>query len=196
MRNNKGVTLVELLIASALLLLATTAIYNIYIHTTNSFSRTAIKDKDRSDAAFAIKIMERDIRELESSSTFEAIALATTNDIIFYSDYDNDDVPEKIEYVLTNGILYGKITQPDSNNPPYTYNGAPITKTIAQNITNNQIFSYFSGYETALTSLPLSAAERQKVKLIKLDITIDSSGSDEPPPTALEDEVNLRNQND
>lgn len=194
LRNEKGITLVELMVAFVLLSLITITVYNLYLYAARSMQHSTNKLRDRQRASFASKLMERDIREIEESAGFESISLANANNLIFYSDFDNDEAPEKVEYILTSGILYRKVTEPDSNDPPYTYTGTQKTATACLNVTNNQMFRYFSEYETELTSLPLSAAQRQTVKLIKISISVDSTPGELPPGINLETDVNLRNQ--
>ena len=75
------------------------------------------------------------------------IALADDHEFIFYADYDDDDVVERIRFFVDGDEFKRGIVEPDNSTPP-VYNGTETIKVIARNVANNiasgePVFEYY-----------------------------------------------------
>lgn len=196
LKKNEGVTLIELMVAMALTMLIATAIYNVYGSSAKNMQMSFVRNRDREIVSNASHVIQRDLRGITVSTNFESVALADDKNITFYTDSDSDDLPEKISYTLANSTLTRRLYQPDNDVSPYTYNSEPAMSVLADDVTNTGAFSYYSDFSTTMTSLPLSSADRQKIRIVEILLAVDSNGSEPPPPSDVLFNVNLRNTND
>lgn len=142
--------------------------------------------------------MGKNIREVNMAETGaypikEALPLSLT----FYANFDSDAPVERIRYFLDGTNLRRGITEPDINPPNYNDLNEKIT-TIAsfvRNDVNNPIFTYFDeSYNGSTRTTPLpSPVEIKKIRLIRINLTIDVDTIKKPLPYSLETEINLRN---
>lgn len=127
------------------------------------------------------------------------IELANDNEIIFYSDYDNDGDTEKIRYYMQNTSLIKEIIEPTSN--PVTYPaGTEITREISSNIRNNTIpiFYYFnSNYPADTQSNPLSTpADLLQISMVQIFARINTQEASPDTDYVSNIFVHIRNLKD
>ena len=75
------------------------------------------------------------------------IELADDHEFVFYADYDDDDVVERIRYFVEDNTFKMGIIEPNDDMPP-TYTGTEVIKDLANNVRNDlasgeAIFEYY-----------------------------------------------------
>lgn len=125
------------------------------------------------------------------------IKIASSTEFIFYSDIDNDDLKEEIKYFLEGGDFKKSVIKPTGQ--PFSYNKKDeIITNIIHDVTNNIIFEYFdSNYDGTSSSTPLiSPVAPADVRLVKINLVIDSDPFKPPAPLFITTQVSIRNLKD
>jgi prepilin-type N-terminal cleavage/methylation domain-containing protein len=126
----KGITLVELLVAMTIMVVLSTMIIGAWVTLTNAYSFSSRSDKQRDLARQAIDRMAREIRDAQEpiGTTSPAINLAYPNEIRFYSTFNTADAatptaaPRLTRYVYKitdiangTGAVYREFPGPDGD---------------------------------------------------------------------------------
>ena len=110
-RGQRGITLVELLVAMSIMLVLSTMIVGTWITLTNAYSFTSRSDKQRDFARQAIDRMAREIRDaqqpLDGSTT--AFTQAYPNEVRFYSTFNTAGAAEPASEPRLTRLVY-KVT--------------------------------------------------------------------------------------
>ena len=117
LRRQRGMTLVELLVAMTILAVLSTMIIGTWISLTKAYSFTSRSDRQRDLASQAIARMAREIRDAQKgpSSATTPIAIANANQIQFYSTFNmaGNDVPTSsprlTRFILRGGTIYREL---------------------------------------------------------------------------------------
>jgi len=144
----------------------------------------------------AITPMIREIRTARAAQTGSyTIELANANEIIFYSDYDNDNDTERIRYTRVNNTLEKGIIEPVGFPPTYPLN-QEVVRPVTDQIRNQAepIFYYFNGNWPADTANnPLATpAQVSEVKLVRIYLRINTIENDPGSDYILESYSQLR----
>ncbi len=141
------------------------------------------------NAREAAEVITRELRETNFSDHGEyALANIEPDDLVFYSDVDDDGKMDKVEYSLEGTVLERKITQPGENN---NYSGEPKINIIARYVSNGEepLFVYYDE-DNVVTGI------KQEVRLIRINIKVDVDPEKPPLPYILESDIHLRNLKD
>jgi len=184
-RNQKGYTLIEMLVTIGIFSLAMTAAsyfayagfryYNFILH------QAAITNALQS----SINVMSKEIREMsQADSGAFALETAEDNEIMFYADIDDDDDVERISYFKDGNCLNKGSTEPSGE--PATYpNENEVIEEINCNLDNTAeepVFEYYDNYPDA-SSLLATPAEVNEVKVVKIFLRFSVQGK-QPLPTS------------
>ena len=137
-----------------------------------------------------------EVRSVESSATGAfPIKEAGTSTFAFYSDIDNDDEIELVRYFLDGTSFKKGVTNPTGNPIVYESGDEKITYIINNVLTSESIFKYFdSSYTGSSTSTALvSPVAPIDVRLIKVNLIVDSNGDGIDPEAQVSTQVTLRN---
>lgn len=186
------------MVTIALILIVGIAIGSLLSNTQKFYYHTNDRIQARQESSHVIRMMERELRQItKASDDFESVELADKNRLVFFSDIDNDNKPEKISYQLNGQEIIKTITQTSNDAAPWEFNGAQNQQKVTESATNNDakpMFTYYSAMDQQLSQVPLSMPNREAVKIIKIEIRILL------PKGVKEDrydtEVYLRNKND
>lgn len=190
----KGVTLAELMIAMILTLLLASAVYSIYASTTRSMSDSYNRNQDRETTSIASRLIQKDLREILKSTDLDSISYADKSNLTFYADIDHDNLPEKIAYSVSDETMTRNLYEPVNTEAPFNFSTIPTAMALAEHVTSNQIFSYRADYNTEMTAFPVSEPDRKLIRIIEVDLSVDSTGVDAPPTaTNVFFDVYLRN---
>jgi prepilin-type N-terminal cleavage/methylation domain-containing protein len=151
------------------------------------------------DARRVVKTIASELREASPSSTGAyPIALASTSELIFYGDIDNDGTKERVRYYLSGLILKKDVVKPTGN--PLTYSGGTTTSNIINDIRNSStsIFTYYdTNYDGTTTTAPLAyPIDILAIRLIQVNIAVDRDPYRSPVPLYINTQVSIRNLKD
>jgi hypothetical protein len=152
------------------------------------------------EAKLAMRRLIAELRTAEPSNTGTyPIELATKDNLIFYSDINNDGKRERLRYFIDNKIL--KRGQVSVSGQPYVYDLATESvSTVINDIinVNNLVFSYYDhNYDGTASSSPLvEPVPVESIRLIKVEFLIDANSEQAPVPIYLTSQVMMRNLKD
>jgi prepilin-type N-terminal cleavage/methylation domain-containing protein len=192
-----GFTLIEIIVVVAITALLGVAVSTFFIDT---FSLQRIISGNLSasgDARRALKTMTAEIRTASPSSlgTY-ALSDAATSTFTFYSNIDDDAVKERVRYFIDAGDLKKAVLKPTGN--PLAYDGAEAMSTLVHDIQNgtSSLFLYYDETYTGTTT-PLAAGfDITDVRLVRIDIGIDSDPNKPPSARWYTTQVSFRNLKD
>jgi prepilin-type N-terminal cleavage/methylation domain-containing protein len=196
-QDNRGVTLVELLVVIFIMSLIGTAGFMLQ-NDVFKFNRIIFGQLDaQGDARQTLRKFTSDLRTAVPSSTGTyPIAQAATSSITFYANIDNDAYVERVRYFLATTTLKRGVIKPSGS--PLTYNSASETVTdLVQGIANGttSIFTYYDeNYDGSTTTPPLSLpVATQLIRLVKIEMVVDQNPNQPPAPETFTTQVTLRN---
>jgi type II secretory pathway component PulJ len=213
-----GFTVIELTVAFALLGVIVVPAF-VYLSSTQHSERVVSEAvRQQQDSRVALNAFARAIRESDypdgytysSSSIFVA---ASSNDVTFYSDLNNDGVPDMVRYWLDGTNINRTETRPDCSSHPCDYFGAgAVTSTtvMVENARNPNpaqcgkppltppvpLFSYYKADKGtgSLTQIsPISANDLVDINYVVLAVLIDITTTKSPVCQTLTTSVSPRN---
>lgn len=180
-KNEKGITLVEVLIVVIFIAMIVGLVSAIYL----SASKTSVDviniTKSEIDSRLVIYRISKDIRESTS------IISADNDGITFLSNVDSDENYEEISYSLESDSGHFNLVRSVDGGAERIF----ITHLIY-----SDVFMYYSDIEVPEDGLstPVIQEELGSIKLIKIDVSIDQSGSQSQRTMDLDTLVALRNK--
>jgi len=180
-KDQKGVTLVELLIVLVFISLIVSLVSAIYLSSSRTSNDVINITRSQIDARLAIYRMSKDIREAGSFS------IADADHISFISNIDADEEYEEVDYYLQSEEDYYLLVRTVDS-------GAE--RVIISHIVDNEIFKYYLDINTPENGIdmPLSSEDMDSIKLIRLGVSIDQSGTPGTRTMDLDTLIALRNR--
>lgn len=202
----KGLTLVETLVAIALFVLGIQATVLVFNKTFENKRYSLEMGRASFTVSRSIGDLTRYIRKArQSDSGAYPIVSADDDDIIFYSDYDKDDVTERLHvyFADSNGdgtadTIYMGVRNPSGGFPVTYAVGDGETITLAQHIVNtasDHVFSYYDRDYPA-TNEVATPANVSEIRLIRIFLKINIDPNKAPENIQQETFVEVRNLND
>jgi prepilin-type N-terminal cleavage/methylation domain-containing protein len=196
--NKKGFSIVEILVTTAI---AGLIMSSIFFFVSNVFTYNSFLGSAASAQQEAKKVVDKIVSELRTTSPSSAgdypLAQTDAGSITFYANADTDSYIERIRYFTSGTKLRKGILKPSGN--PLIYNPAnEVLSDLINDISTatSTIFYYYDKNATA-TSTPLTAPVlANQVRLVKIDLWIDSNPSRSPAALEITSKVNLRNLKD
>ncbi|HLD34940.1 MAG TPA: prepilin-type N-terminal cleavage/methylation domain-containing protein [Patescibacteria group bacterium] len=192
---NKGFTLLEVLVAMGIFLLIIGGIASLMIFGWRSnkivWEQLSMQNEGR-------KVAQDLVNELRTAaaSSIGAYALesAGAQQMVFYSNIDDDSWRERIRYFKDGTLLKRGVTKPTGN--PLVYNPAgEIITIVAHDVANgaNPLFYYYGENYTG-TEDPLSdPVAVTAVRIIKLSLDLEEDPQSSPAPLHIETMAEVRN---
>lgn len=179
-KDNKGFTLIELIITVALIFLVVSAVSATFIIAINTSGDVIDVITSVKDSRLIIYRISRDIREAVE------ISEAESDSVTFRSFIYTDDNYEVINYYLASDDDYYTLYRKEGD-------GAP--RVVASKIINNNVFTYYTGVDEPENGMgSVSADELNDIKIIKIDLSVDQSGSETDRTMDLKTQIALRNR--
>jgi prepilin-type N-terminal cleavage/methylation domain-containing protein len=168
-RPDRGYTLVEMMIATALLSLVTTAAFGVVIVMQNQAVATTDRFTATGEGWTIADRITKDLRTaVAPTSTTAAFASAGANDVVFYAnlaDLNTGNGPTRLHAYTSLlpgsnvSVFHEDATKPDVGGTPgnYTYSGAAVNRLDGQYIDTTQpIFSYYDADGTQILPMPIT----------------------------------------
>ena len=195
--SQKGITLVEFAITLGIFVIITFAIYGFIRIALLAQSRSLSEITAGNDARKAILQMAHDIRgTIQSETGGYPIEEATDQSLIIYTNVDDDEDTERVRYTLSGTNLERGIIQPQGAPATYPLDQEQVS-ILSQYIQNDAspIFYYYDENYTG-TQDPINPEDIGMIRLIKINLMIDTNPNSEPEALDIETEVQLRNLKD
>ncbi|MBI4743964.1 MAG: hypothetical protein HY776_03975 [Actinobacteria bacterium] len=201
-KDQRGLTFVEFLLVSALLLFLMAGTYNLLYFGQKNWKKISEENEAEQYARLAVSGLVRELREAQKpSDTLSVVEIANKNEIEFYADINSNLGPERIHYLIDNNQrLVRRILNPSNGEYPWEYSGSEGNEQIVARYVRNDnaqpIFRYYNNNTQELTSVPLSQTDRSGIRTVNIRLLIDVVLGQAPPQYEVESEVRLRNLRD
>lgn len=195
---NKGFSLVETLVAVAILFLIIAAMgaFQADVFSLNSVIQSGLSREN--DARKIIRPMVDEVRSA-SESNLGSYPLATTasSTFTFYSDIDDDNLKERVRYFLEGTDFKKGIIHPSGVPLTYDENDEFIIE-VVHDVINTDIFSYYnSSYDGTASSSPLAQpVVPSEVRLISVELIVDENVDKPPAAVKVRTQMSIRNLKD
>ena len=195
--NQKGVTMLEIIIAVTIFAVIVIAWNNLIISTYKSSTFGQDQLEAVKQAQRGIEQMTREIREMSTAENGAyPLELAGDNELIFYSDIDQDVLTERVHYYINSSTLYRGIVEPTGDPLSYDTNNESVS-VLASYINNSStpMFSYFNDqYPFDTANNPLPAPTRLiDTKLMHIFLRINIEPTRAPNDFDVESDIQIRN---
>lgn len=193
----QGFTLIEVVFAIGILTIFISGIVVFNRLIGDSQNTLTIASQSFNEATIGIDAMVKELRNAKHADNGAyPLALADDQEIIFYSNLDDDTDVERIRYYLDSTELKRGVVQPEGD--PVTYpDASEQVSLVINNVQNlsNPIFYYYNGdWPADTTNNPLPAPARlADTKLIKVNLTINPKPSRPEAQFTVESFAQLRN---
>ena len=129
------------------------------------------------------------------------IVSASNNDLVLYSDYDKDDITERLHFYKSSGKIIMGVTNPTSSMPKSYPSGDEQLITVVNNVVNGSgepVFYYYNkDYPGDVVNNPLATpANVSDIRLVKIYLFVNIDIGRAPDNIKMESFVELRNLND
>jgi len=195
-KTNKGFTLIEILVSSALLVIIGAGYLSLQYLMSKSQVVVFNSYLSVEEANSILTQMINEIRNARQSDD-GAYMLDTANDqeIIFYSDINANGIVERVRYTLSGNQLIKGVTEPTGNPPTYDLTKEKVA-VVSSNIRNGTapIFYYYNkDWPTDTTNNPLPSANRiSDTTLIKVILRENTNPNSPNTDYVMESEATLR----
>lgn len=120
------------------------------------------------------------------------IESASASSLVFYSDFDNDGLFERIRYYLESGVLKRGVIIPSGSPLAYLPGNEKVREAVHYVIAPD-IFSYYPK-EAGSGGSPLSSPVAPSlIRLVKINLTIDENPQKPPAAASLTTVITIRN---
>ncbi len=189
-------TLIETLIVTALFTMLLLVILRLISAGVKLNGRAMGSIANQRVARSAIDKMNREIREAATGASNEyPIVICGTLDIAFYSDYDMDDVKERVRYFVQDRKLKRGIIEPTGS--PLTYQtGNEVVKTAFGDILNDSsyvLFKYYNSSYTGTGAALTTPVTCSVVRMVEISFKVDTVIELQPGAFFLTSKVQVRN---
>ncbi len=201
-KTNKGLSLIEMMVAIFIFVMGIEGFTMLFVRSWQNNSYTLEMGQVSMAASQGVNQMVRYIREVrQSDNGAYPVVSANDNDLVVYSDYDRDDVTERLHFYRNGSNLIMGIREPSTGFPITYAAGDGQTKVIATNVVNadsNPIFAYYnSQYPEDSTNNPVpTPANAPNVRLIRITLHLNINPNRAPDNIQIQSFAEMRNLND
>ncbi|MDD2766212.1 MAG: prepilin-type N-terminal cleavage/methylation domain-containing protein [Candidatus Moranbacteria bacterium] len=200
-KNLKGMTLVELMVAISIMLIAMGGFTTLFIKSWDTNKFVLEEGMASSNASYALGKVIKQLRGVKQADNGDfPVESADDFDLKVYVDIDHDDVTERVHYFLdldTHELQRG-VTNPTGSAPVSYPASDDSVSVIAEHITNtnaNPLFLYYNkNYPGDTTNNPIATpADVSAIRLIQVHLWVDVNPAHPPNNINMESFVDLRN---
>ncbi len=194
MTNERGVTLLELLIAMAITTLAMTLVTYFAIDISNFGIDLGNRLETERELDLTLLTLVAEVRSMgPGANGAYSIETATANTFTFYSDTEGDGSFERIRYFVDGTILKKGVIEPTTLVPPTYPAGSEAISEVVHYLTSPSIFQYYDeGYPPEIGPLP-SPVNISDIRMVTITGTTDKDTTKSPVATTTSVTVTIRN---
>ena len=202
LKNKAGLTLVETLVAIAIFAIGIEGFALLFSNAWRNNAYTLEMGQSSMAVSQGVNKMVNYIRGVRQADNGDyAVKSATNNDLVLYSDYDKDDVTERLHFYKRNQTIFMGVTDPTATMPKTYPAGDQQVIAIASRIVNTNaepIFYYYDkDYAGGTTQLPLTMpVSAPSIRLLKIHLKININPNRAPDNIEMQSFVEMRNLND
>ena len=198
LKNNKGITLVEVLVAIGIFTLIIGGITAMLLFSWKSNKIVWEQLKTQNEGRKVIQDFTNELRIAAASSIGSyVIESASSSQIIFYSDVDHDSLRDRIRYFFVTSTLKRGVVKPAGNPPAYNSSTEAVTD-VAHDVVNasNTIFTYYDSSFVGSGSPLSSPIDVTKIRVVGISLELEEDPQASPVPFYIESKVVIRNLKD
>jgi prepilin-type N-terminal cleavage/methylation domain-containing protein len=196
--DERGLTLIELVMAAALLSLVLAAAAAALA----SYQRTAagsdIRLENLTEAQAIMDVVSRDIRTATRPAAGESpFLVANANEVRFYANLHTTTGPKLVRLYVDSGT--GRVIEEaiePTGAPPYSYTSAPTVRVVGRHFANppsQPLLTYLDEAGNVLGPTPLDADQRLLINAVRIDLSIRKSNNLSVKATTVRTTVRLPN---
>jgi type II secretory pathway pseudopilin PulG len=195
--NERGMSLVEVIIAMGIMILFSFVIPEIFL---SSFRSQKIVFDQLEAQRQGRRTLQDFVNEFRASSYSSIgaypIEVASTTEIVFYSNLDNNGYIEKIRYYRDGRNLIKGVTVP-TGTPLAYFPQDEVTSTVVDIINNTSSIFYYYDKNISSSSTPLSyPIDITSIRFVKMSLRIDKNPTTSPIALMVEGSASIRNLKD
>jgi prepilin-type N-terminal cleavage/methylation domain-containing protein len=201
----RGLTLIELLVAISLFAIVSTLITTLVITVAQTHAREESQQDSTNGASLGMQHITRIVRagtEIPQSSTWQtapafSVAQPRAMTLQSYLDVEStDEGPTRV--ALTIDTATGQVTErrfaPRKSGGIWVYDATPTsTRVLVRDVTASSAFTFLRADGSTLPSRTLTESERREIAAVRVDLAVQTHATDDAAPTALRAEVSLPN---
>jgi prepilin-type N-terminal cleavage/methylation domain-containing protein len=197
-RDERGLTLVELMMASALLSLVLAASAAALFSYQQTAASSDVRLENLTEAQAIMDVVSRDVRTATRPAAGESpFLVASANEVRFYANLRTTTGPKLVRlYVDTaSGRVIEEAIEP-TGAPPYSYTSTPVVRVVGRHFANGSgqpLLTYVDDEGNTLGPVPLTATQRLQIHAVRIDLSIRKSTSLSVRPTTVRTTVRLPN---
>lgn len=192
--DNRGVTLIELSVVIMIFMIISVISSNFVLQTLKADKMGVAIGTSIKSANNALLDISRELRNAGSSDLGGfAIATATSQELVFYSNADNDPGIERVRYFIEGEAFMKGVTK--ATGSPLAYDASSeVFRQVAVNVQNgtSSVFYYF---DTNGNELLNAATQKGRIKTIRVSIIVNSSSGKSISDYLAETDILVRNLN-
>lgn len=194
MQSQKGLTLIEVLIAMAMMGGVAFLITQLSGDLTDYSLRFNRGLFTQQQIQQTLQIIVPEIRSAsQSSNGTYPIIQATTSTFKFYSDLDKNGTFEEVRYFLQSGVFKKGVIKPSGNPPTYPTSSEVIYE-LVHNMATSTIFSYYDNTATSTLSAPLpSPIDVLKIRTVEINLIANQGVTSTASMTGVDNRATIRN---
>lgn len=197
-----GLTLVETLVSIAIFVIGIEGFTLLFANAWRNNAYTLEMGQSSMAVSQGADLITKHLRSArQADNGAYPIKSADSNDLVFYSDYDDDGVTERL-HIYKNGqdILMG-VTDPIGTMPKTYPSADDSTRVVASRIVNADTEPIFYYYDKDYAGNPSQAAlavpaNVSRIRLVRLHLKINIDPNRAPDNIELQTFVEIRNLND
>jgi len=180
--NERGFTLVELLVVLALLGIVIAGAYQYFFYGYSSWVRSAAEAEMIQNARQTVILMENEVREAERAAegTPSVVVLDDGKKLRIYTRSKNETYPKLVSYRLENGNLERGVSFPKNDEYPYRYDEPNQWEIVVSNVVNDSkkpIFKVIDGgTERSVIKVNLSIKSHNAIKPFEIQASLTVRG--------------------
>ncbi|MBU0635219.1 MAG: hypothetical protein KKB82_00325 [Candidatus Omnitrophica bacterium] len=197
-----GMGLVEMLIAIGIFTIGMLGFTELFLYSWRQNAYTLEMGQTSMAVSQGVNEMVRYLREVRQGDdgSYPVIS-ADDNDLVVFSDYDQDDITERLHFYRSGSNIIMGIRKPTTGLPKTYAAGDAETKIVASHIVNDAatpIFAYYdSSYPEDSVNNPIDTpATVPHVRLVRIDLHMNINPNRAPDNIQIQSFVEIRNLND